>query len=33
MEDIVQEFSIGDRKKKDRYMASKLDWSDPTFVG
>ena len=29
---VVQEFSIGNLNKKYRYMASKLDRSDPAFV-
>ena len=32
IKEVVQEFSIGDLNKKYRYMASKLDRSDPAFV-
>jgi hypothetical protein len=32
IKEVVQEFSIGDLNKKYRYMASKLDRSDPAFI-
>ena len=32
IKEVVQEFSKGDLNKKYRYMASKLDGSDPAFV-
>ena len=32
IKEVVQELSIGDLNKKYRYMASKLDRSDPAFV-